>query len=119
VFPTVLDLMGFADDIPKAVEGMSRASLFLGGEGERPTSQLYIWVPPGEPSWGRRGVRTYRYTLMISKMPDAPIETVLHDNLEDPHQLENIAADHPDIVARLVEEELNPWLERTGDPWQR
>jgi arylsulfatase A-like enzyme len=117
IFPTVLDLMGFAEDIPEAVEGASRASLFLGNEGERPTSQLYIWVPPGEPSWGRRGVRTHRYTLMISKMPDEPMETVLHDNLEDPYQLENIAAANPGIVARLVEEELNPWLERTGDPW--
>jgi N-acetylglucosamine-6-sulfatase len=117
LFPTILDLMGFAAEIPQDVEGISRASLFLDDEGERPTSQLYIWVPPGQPEWGRRGVRTHRYTLMISKMPGEPTEAVLHDNQEDPYQLENIAAGNPEIVARLVEEELNPWLERTGDPW--
>jgi arylsulfatase A-like enzyme len=117
IFPTLLDLMGLGDEIPRGVEGTSRASILLGGEGERPTSQLYIWVPPGQPEWGRRGVRTHRYTLMISEMPDEPTETVLHDNLEDPYQLDNVAGDHPDIVQRLVEEELVPWLERTGDPW--
>lgn len=117
VMPTVLELTGFADQIPETVEGESRASLFLTGDGPRPTSQLYIWVPPGQPAWGRRGVRTHRYTLMISKMPGEAPATVLHDNLEDPHQLENIAPAKPDIVNRLVEDELNPWLKHTGDPW--
>ena len=51
-------------------------------------------------------------------MPDEQPWTVLHDNLTDPDQLVNIAAERPDIVARLVEEELNPWLERTNDPWR-
>jgi len=114
---TMLDLMGFADDIPAGVEGTSHAPLFLSDGGQRPTSQLYIWVPSGQPAWGRRGVRTHRYTLMISKMPGEPTETVLHDNLADPFQTENIADQNPDLVARLVREELNPWLEKTGDPW--
>jgi arylsulfatase A-like enzyme len=117
IFPTLLELMGFAGEIPADVEGTSHAAVLRGEDGERPTSQLYIWTPVGQPEWGRRGVRTHRYTLMISRMPDEPTETVLHDNVEDPYQLENIAAANPDIVARLVEEELNPWLERTGDPW--
>ncbi len=119
VSPTVLELMGFADHIPAAVEGISHASVFRGGEGARPTSQLYLWVPVGQPEWGRRGVRTHRYTLMISKMPGEPTETVLHDNLEDPYQLENVAGENPDVVERLVREELTPWLARTADPWRR
>ncbi len=32
----------------------------------------YLWVPVGEPAWGRRGVRTDRYTLEISCKPDDP-----------------------------------------------
>ncbi len=114
---TLLDLMGFAEDAPAAMQGSSHASLFLTGEGERPTSQLYMWVPPGQPEWGRRGVRTHRYTLMISKMPGEPTETVLHDNLEDPYQLSNVAEGNPGLVERLMREELIPWLEKTGDPW--
>ena len=33
LFPTILDLMGFAAEIPQDVEGISRASLFLDDEG--------------------------------------------------------------------------------------
>ena len=113
---TLIDLMGFADARPAEMEGTSHASLFLSGDGDRPTSQLYLWVPNGEPGWGRRGVRTDRYTLMISKMPGEPRRTVLHDNLEDPYQLENIAERSPEVVQRLVREELEPWLRRTDDP---
>jgi hypothetical protein len=109
--------MGFAEDIPAGVEGTSYAPLFMNGEGERPTAQLYMWVSPGQPAWGRRGVRTHRYTLMIEKRAEQPTRTVLHDNLEDPYQLKNIADEDPDLVERLILEELTPWLERTKDPW--
>ncbi len=117
IFPTLLELMGFAEDIPAEVEGTSYASILLTGEGERPTSQLYLWVPPGEPARGRRGVRTRRYTLMIEKTGDGVTETTLHDNKEDPYQLRNVADESPDVVERLIEEELTPWLEKTKDPW--
>ena len=40
------------------------------------------------------------------------------DNVADPHQLENIAEDQPEVVDRLIREELIPWLHRTGDPWR-
>ncbi len=118
ICPTLLDLMGFGVDIPAGTQGVSHASVFRGKDGPRPTSQLYLWVPPGKPRWGRRGVRTHRYTLMVSSMPDGPAEWVLHDNTEDPYQLRNIAAEKPDIVKALVKQELLPWLKKTGDPWK-
>jgi arylsulfatase A-like enzyme len=117
ILPTLLDLMGFAEAVPDGVEGTSHASLFLTGEGERPTSQLYIWVPPGQPALGRRGIRTHRYTLTISKGARGTTETVLHDNIEDPYQLKNIAGESPEVVERLAREELIPWLVKTNDPW--
>jgi hypothetical protein len=42
---------------------------------------------------------------------------VLHDNVNDPYQLRNIAAQQRDIVQGLIESELNPWLDRNRDPW--
>ena len=117
IYPTLLDLMGFAADIPKAVQGVSHAKLLLTGKGPRPTSQLYLWVPPGQPAFGRRGVRTHSHTLMISKSKGKPVGTVLHDNVADPYQLKNIAADRPDLVKQLTDAELIPWLEKTADPW--
>ena len=117
IFPTLLDLMGCSGRIPKDVDGRSYADLFRTGEGQRPASQLYIWIPYGKPKWGRRGVRTHKYTLMISKMPGTEIQYVLHDNINDPYQIKNIAGEKPDIVRMLIESELNPLLIKTNDPW--
>ena len=104
-------------DGASTVEGVSHASILRDGVGDRPTSQLYIWIPYGEPALGRRGVRTHRHTLMVEKDATGVTRTVLHDNGEDPYQLENIAEERPDLVQELMETELNPWLEKTRDPW--
>ena len=117
IYPTLLELMGQGEKIPPQVQGTSHAPILLHGVGERPTSQLYLWIPYGEPALGRRGVRTHRYTLSIEKTEEGIVETILHDNVADPYQLENIAARRPDLVAELVERELNPWLRKTEDPW--
>ena len=37
-------------------------------------------------------------------MPDKPIEYVLHDNVNDPYQLNNIADANPDVVKELIKE---------------
>jgi len=118
IYPTLLDLMGFGRQIPATVEGLSHAGIITStGRSERPRSQPYLWIPYGQPAWGRRGVRTLQHTLMLSRLPDGPDEAVLHDNRNDRFQLENRAAKEPDVVRRLQDEELIPWLERTGDPW--
>ena len=119
IFPTLMDLMGFSSAIPSDVQGRSYARLMKDDSAERPSSQLYIWVPYGQPAWGRRGVRTHSHTLMISRMPEQQDEAVLHDNLEDRYQLVNLAETNPNLVSRLSENELVPWLEATKDPWLR
>ncbi|MFC1661274.1 sulfatase [Gemmatimonadota bacterium] len=115
--PTLLDLMGLGRQISASVQGESRASLLRDRTGVRPTSQLYMWTPYGEPALGRRGVRTHRHTLVLSKDRGGATDTVLHDNVADPSQLENVASAQPGLVRELEEEELLPWLEQTGDPW--
>ena len=117
VYPTLLDLMGFKADIPEQTDGISYAKLFMTGKGKRPDSQWYMWVPPGDkPAWGRRGLRTHRYTFVISKAEGKPAETILHDNVEDPYQLKNIAAEAPERVDKLTNE-LEKTLAKYGDPW--
>ncbi len=117
LYPTLLDLMGFAGEIPAEVQGSSHARLILTGSGSRPTSQLYLKVPEGQPAWGRRGVRTRRHTLVTIKLEGEPVRHVLHDNEVDPYQMKNIAEQRPDLVEKLTNEELKPWLARTKDPW--
>ncbi|MCJ7680233.1 MAG: sulfatase, partial [Candidatus Aminicenantes bacterium] len=93
IYPTLLELMGFAADIPGDVEGVSRADFLLDGTGKRPSSQLYLWMPYGGAEWGRRGVRTHSHTMVLSRMPEEPDSLVLHDNTADPFQLQNIAGE--------------------------
>ena len=116
LYPTLLGLMGFGDAVPQDVEGKNHAPLFLEGKGERPTSQLYIWVPVGQPANGRRGIRTHQYTLLLSKNKEGNISTLLHDNVNDPYQLSDVSEERPDAVTQLTEE-LNNWLQYTSDPW--
>ena len=117
IFPTLMGLMGFYSDVPADVEGVSHAPLLLNGTGPRPTSQLYLWTPLGTPGLGRRGVRTHTHTMVVCRSESAPPHYVLHDNVNDPFQLQNVAAEFPETVQELIESDLNPWLERNRDPW--
>ena len=108
--------MGLESDIPRDVQGVSHASLFLTGKGARPDSQLYMWAPVGKPHLGRRGVRTHRHTLVITKAEGKKPVYVLHDNAKDPYQLKNIAANEPKTVQRL-EKRLAQLLRANKDPW--
>jgi hypothetical protein len=109
--------MGFSADVPSNVQGTSYARLFRGEKMERPSSQLYMRMSPGQPSRGSRGIRTHRFTLVIERQRGEAELVILHDNKLDPYQLRNMANERPDMVAQLTDEELNPWLKRTRDPW--
>ncbi len=115
LYPTLMNLMDLDEDIPETVEGSNYADILLGGEGSRPTSQLYMKVDPQRPAEGMRGIRTGRYTLVVEKEGDCQ-RIILHDNVEDPYQLRDIAKDRPELVSDLLEA-LNHWLRRTNDPW--
>jgi len=117
IYPTLMGLLGFEEAIPESVEGSNHAGIFLGGEGVRPSSQLYLSIKPERPDEGRRGVRTKTHTLMIERQGTEKT-VVLHDNIRDPFQLENIAARDRERVDALSGE-LDQWLRKTGDPWLR
>ncbi len=119
IYPTMLGLMGMSDLIPDTVEGTNFAKTLQGIDGDtQPTSQFYTFMPYGGQSYGRRGIRSQRYTLMIDRKIGKPLTYVLHDNQIDPYQMDNIAAGNPMLIDKLITEELIPWLEHTGDPWR-
>jgi arylsulfatase A-like enzyme len=117
IYPTLIELMGLSEKIPSNIEGTSFADIFLSERGIRPTSQLYTWIKYDKPQFGKRGVRTNKYTLSISVMPDKDTKTLLFDNLNDKHQMKNIAENNIAIVKELVQDELIPWLHKVNDPW--
>lgn len=116
IYPTLMALMGFEQDIPETVEGSSYASIFQGEDADRPTSQLYIWADPAKPGKGKRGLRTHTYTLMVDRL-DADEHIVLHDNVQDPYQLRNIADDSEALITSMSQ--LDQWLQKTNDPWRQ
>ncbi|MFN2203879.1 MAG: sulfatase [Caldilineaceae bacterium] len=116
IMPTLLGLMELAGDIPREVQGSNYAPAILGQPCDRPASAFYFYSAPQFPDKpDRRGVRTHRYTFVIIRHEEGD-QLILHDNVQDPYQLENIAAHNPDVVEMLVQE-LNGWLHKTGDPW--
>jgi arylsulfatase A-like enzyme len=129
IYPTLLGLMGFENEIPREVEGTNYAGLLRGEKGVvRPTSQLYFMTdgqlynsPTGEKELflksGERGVRTERYTLSIMRGPKNKTTTYLWDRRLDPMEMNNISYANPEVVKELVEKELIPWLRKTGDVW--
>jgi len=130
LYPTLLDLMGFSKEIPAVVEGTSFANYFQGGEGNLPSSQLYLIIRHNnlinpelgsiveKQSFDERGIRTEQYTLMIDRKAGGTTDIYLWDRMADPYQMNNLANEHPDLVQKLYQEELLPWLEKTGDPWR-
>lgn len=118
IYPTMLELLGLGHLIPDSVEGCSLARRIMTGEGDSPSSQLYLQIPYGGTAFGKRGVRTNRHTLIVERQDGKPLAYTLYDNVNDPYQFTNIAHDNKSLVERLIKEELQIWLEKTGDPWR-
>jgi len=109
--------MGAGDDVPADVQGENHAELLLTGAGDRPAAQLYMKCPQGAMHLGKRGVRDHRYTLVVDRQAGEPETVLLRDRAEDPYQMKDYAAERPEVVERLRRAQLEPLLERIGDPW--
>lgn len=118
LFPTMLGLLGLGKQIPDRVEGADYSQRVQTGKGAVASSQLYYGIPYGSTAFGKRGVRTEQYTMVVVRQDKKPLYYILHDNARDPYQLKNIAADNMPLVQHLINTELEPWLEKTIDPWR-
>ena len=114
---TLLDLMGFGADFRRDTGGISHASIFMGGGGTRPGSQLCMIMPAGQPAFGWRALRTHAHTFAIRSMPGETERMFLYANRDDPYQLRNVAGDQCTLVATMADE-LYQWLKATNDPWR-
>jgi len=117
IYPTLMELMGYRDKIPPRVQGTSHAGLFLNGTGKRPTAQLYLKIPFDQPSYGLRGIRNKSYKLIVTALPGKPLQYQLFDLKSDPYEMSDSAAQRPELVQRLIKQELYPRLKQTKDPW--
>ena len=100
--PTLLDLIGAKELTPKTCDGISFAATLL-GKPQAPRPFLYREFHGGG---GQQSVRVgdwkllHRDLLGTAKKPAAPT-TELYDLASDLSESQNVAAAHPEIVARL------------------
>lgn len=116
VMPTILNMMGATDGIPSTLDGKDLSGLILENKGEEPQSVMYYFIEEGQPASGHRGLRTKRYTYVVTLDRNDVERQILFDNQEDPYQLKNIAETAKEIKNQLHQELLEQ-LESKKDPW--
>ena len=95
--PTLLDLTGHAAAIPKDIDGISLAPVLL-GQSVPPRPFLYReFAGYG----GQQSVRSGNWKAIRQNLRKGKIKTELYDLSNDPSEQHNVAAEHPDLVAKL------------------
>lgn len=116
VMPTLLNMMGAVDGLPDNLDGKNLSSLILEGTGDEPQSVMYYFIEEGQPASGHRGLRTKRYTYVVTLDGKDVERQILFDNQEDPYQLKNIASTNLEVQNKLHKELLEQ-LKSKNDPW--
>ena len=100
ILPTLCQLAGA--EIPPDIDGISLVPTLLGHPEAQKKHEFLYWEFPMQG--GKQAVRMGPWKavrLGVRKNPDAPIE--LYNLKEDIGETKNVAAEHPDIVAKMKE----------------
>lgn len=119
IYPTLLDLMGLKNEIPKDVDGTSYANYYLTGKGSSPSEQFILGAIMSDNTkinTGFRGIRTADYKLAYIKKNEKN-EIILFDLKKDPFEINNIYSPEHKISKKL-KSALKKWLRKTNDDFQ-
>lgn len=110
IMPTLLELVGISDQLPKGVEGISVAKAMIEEE-EGPNEGYYI-----NTQIDARGIKNKQYTFVTLRNAHGDESYILYDSKVDKYQMKNIADENPEIV-EVLRQRLEEWLYRTNDLW--
>lgn len=116
LFPTLLDLVGYKNAIPKKIDGKSYADYFRNRKGKLPAEQFIMGAIISNNvnlNSGFRGIRTARYKLAYVKKGNA-VEGFLFDLKNDPFELSNLYHKNHKQV-KVMRPVLLKWLKKTKD----
>jgi arylsulfatase A-like enzyme len=105
--PTLLELIGAPKASPEGIDGISLAPTLLGKKQE-PRPFLYREFPS---YGGQQSIRVGDWKAIRQNMSRGNLDIELYDLAEDRGEQNNVAAEHPDVVARLaklMEQEHTP-----------
>lgn len=119
IMPTILNLLGAKKGMPSNLDGADLSSIILRNKGNKPTSVMYYFIEAGQPASGHRGIRTLRYTYVVTLDAKNVERVMMYDNQEDSYQKHNMAGEnvslqktlHNELLEKL-KEKRDPWLER-------
>lgn len=118
VCPTLLDLTGLQNQIPKGMDGKSFAPYLLNKTGPMPPEQFIlgnIISNKVDANNGFRGIRTAQYTLAYQRKGNK-LEGFLFNLKTDPFEMNNLFNKDDSRVIEM-KKDLAKWLKKTNDPF--
>ncbi|MCG6156458.1 arylsulfatase [Rubinisphaera margarita] len=97
IMPTILDLVGHAENSPQEIDGISFAPTLL-GEDQEPRPFLYREF---SSYGGQQSVRAGDWKAVRQNMRKGNLEIELYHLARDPGEQNNVAEQHPKVVERL------------------
>lgn len=116
LYPSLLSLMGFKEQIPTEVQTFDLSASILSPEKAQEVVQPYYYLLPENLMTGYRGLRTKKYTFVVHATNGRTDEWILFDREQDPFQRNNIAPDQPALIKQFTSQ-LKDWLKKTNDPF--
>lgn len=116
LYPSLLSLMGFKEQIPAEVQTFDLSASILSLEKAQEVVQPYYYLLPENLMTGYRGLRTKKYTFVVHATNGRTDEWILFDREQDPFQRNNIAPDQPALIKQFTSQ-LKDWLKKTNDPF--
>ena len=112
VLPTLMGIAGIEDHGGKELDGRNVREVLAGSDLDGPSRDLYSFVGQKNPEREQVSVMSDAWKLVvIGPRLDRPgsaeaSEQLLYRIEEDPFEERDVAADHPDVAARLFEKAL-------------
>ncbi len=101
ILPTVMEFAGAKETVPADVDGLSMAPTLLNA-GEQAMHEYLYWEFPAYG--GQQAVRMGNWKATRQNMiREGNMEIELYDLSHDIGEEKNVAAEHPDVIARMTE----------------
>lgn len=98
--PTVMELVGGQSQLPEGIDGISMAAT-LRGESQPERPYLYREFPS---YGGQQTIRVGDWKAVRQNMTKGNMDVELYNIAEDIGETKNVAAEHPQIVAKLTKQ---------------